>query len=44
MKAGTHQLIWNAAGENETAVAKGMYYLKFSAGNYTETKKLSVLK
>lgn len=44
MEAGSHQLVWNASGENGTAVAKGMYYLKFNAGNYAETKKLSIIK
>lgn len=39
MQAGAHQLKWNAAG-----VAKGMYYLKFNAGSYSETKKLSLIK
>jgi len=39
MDAGVHQLTWDAAG-----VAKGIYYLKFNAGNYAETKKLSVIK
>jgi flagellar basal-body rod modification protein FlgD len=44
MEAGTHQLTWNAVDENGDAVAKGMYYLKFNAGSYAETKKLSVIK
>jgi flagellar hook assembly protein FlgD len=44
MQAGTHQLTWNAADENGTPVAKGMYYLKFKAGNYVETKKLAVIR
>ena len=44
MQAGTHQFTWNAADENGTAVASGMYYLKFNAGSYAETKKISVLK
>ncbi len=39
MEAGTHQLTWDATG-----VAKGIYYLKFNAGSYLETKKLSVIK
>jgi Secretion system C-terminal sorting domain len=39
MQAGAHQLKWQATG-----VAKGIYYLKFNAGNYAETKKISVIK
>ena len=44
MEAGAHQFTWNASDENGTAVAKGMYYLKFNAGSYAETKKLAVIK
>jgi hypothetical protein len=44
MQAGVHQLTWNATNGNGTAVAKGIYYLKFTSGNYVETKKMSVLK
>ena len=44
MSAGTYQLTWNAADENGTAVAKGMYYLKFNAGSYSETKKIFLIK
>jgi hypothetical protein len=44
MQVGNHQLRWNATNQNGTAVAKGMYYLKFNAGNYVETKKLTVIK
>jgi photosystem II stability/assembly factor-like uncharacterized protein len=40
MEAGTHQLTWNASDENGSAVAKGIYYLKFNSGSYTETKKI----
>ena len=44
MQAGAHQFTWNAADENGKAVASGIYYLKFSAGNYAETRKVSVIK
>jgi ELWxxDGT repeat protein len=44
MPAGVHQITWNATNENGSAVANGMYYLKLNVGNYTETKKLSVIK
>jgi hypothetical protein len=40
MSAGTHQLTWNARGEN---VVSGNYLLKLQAGAYVETKKISVL-
>jgi len=38
-QAGTHQAIWNA----ENAVS-GMYFYKISAGDYTETRKMVLLK
>jgi hypothetical protein len=38
MQPGT-QLTWDATG-----VSKGMYYLKFTTGNYEETKKIAVIK
>lgn len=44
METGTHQLTWDAADETGSRVATGMYYLKFNAGNYSETKKISVIK
>ena len=36
---GRHELQWNAAG-----VTAGTYLLQINAGNYTETKRLSVIK
>jgi hypothetical protein len=44
MQAGTHQLEWNAKDENGNAVSAGMYILKMQAGDYTETKKISVIR
>jgi hypothetical protein len=44
LEAGSHQLIWNADDENGSKVATGIYYLKFNAGSYSETQKLSVLR
>jgi flagellar hook assembly protein FlgD len=44
MQAGTHHLTWNARDEKGNAVGSGIYLLKLQAGNYTETKKISVLK
>jgi hypothetical protein len=43
LEPGAHQLTWNANDENGKRVATGMYYLKFNAGNYSETKKLSIV-
>ena len=39
-----HQLIWNSTDEKGRLVNSGVYLLKLSSGNYTETKKLSLVK
>jgi hypothetical protein len=44
LQQGTHQLTWNAKDEKGNAVVAGIYFLKMQAGNYTETKKLVVVK
>jgi len=44
MQQGAHQLIWNARDEKGNAVNGGVYLLKMQAGNYTETKKIVVMK
>jgi len=43
-EAGAHQLVWNAKNEKGNAVPSGIYFLRIGAGNYSETKKLSVIK
>ncbi len=43
-QAGTHQITWNVKDEKGNAVASGMYFLRTQTGNYTETRKLSVVK
>ena len=44
MQAGTHQLVWNARDEKQNAVATGIYFLRIQTGNYTETRKLVVVR
>ena len=44
MQIDPHQIKWNAKDENENPVGSGVYLLKMQAGNYVETKKISVLK
>lgn len=44
IQAGTHEFKWDAANEEGSKVAPGIYYLKLNTGNYSETKKLSVIK
>ncbi len=40
MQQGNHQLTWNTKSENTTA---GVYLLKLQAGDYVETKNISVV-
>lgn len=44
MQAGSHQLIWNGKDEKENAPGAGMYIVQIQSGNYTKTKKLSLVK
>jgi CubicO group peptidase (beta-lactamase class C family) len=44
MVVGDHQLIWDIKSINGNPVPSGIYFVKFTAGNYSETKKLSVIK
>ncbi len=41
---GTQQINWNATDENGTAVDAGIYFLMLETGNYSETKRLSVVR
>ena len=43
MEHGNHQLIWNARDEKGSPVTGGIYLLKLQAGDYSETKKMSVV-
>jgi hypothetical protein len=44
MQGGAHQLIWDAKGENGSAVSAGIYFLRMKTGNYSETKKLIIVR
>ncbi len=44
MQAGTHQIIWDAEDEKGNSVSEGVYILKFQTNNYSETKKLSIVR
>ena len=39
IEAGTHRISWNAGDQ-----ASGMYFYKLTAGNYEETKRMTLLK
>jgi flagellar hook assembly protein FlgD len=44
MQAGAHEILWNAKDKKGNAVNAGIYFLKLEAGNYSQTKKLVVVK
>jgi hypothetical protein len=37
--AGAHMALWNTSGR-----ASGVYYYRFRFGNFTETRKMTLLK
>ncbi|MCJ7496991.1 MAG: C25 family cysteine peptidase [candidate division Zixibacteria bacterium] len=41
---GNYQVIWDGKDENRNDVSSGIYFYQFKAGNYKETKKMSVLR
>jgi hypothetical protein len=42
--AGYHKETWNGKTENGTSAASGIYFYKIDAGDYTDTKKMIMLK
>ncbi len=44
MEAGSHSVEWNSWDDAGSRVASGIYFAKFSAGEYKTTKKMVVLK
>ena len=44
MSAGEHQVEWDATNDAGSTVASGVYLYKLTAGDFTETKKMSFLK
>ncbi|MCC7431558.1 SBBP repeat-containing protein [bacterium] len=41
---GSHSSNWNGKDENGNAVSSGVYFYKLTAGNYTQTNKMILLK
>jgi FlgD Ig-like domain len=42
--AGTHSVTWDATDDRGNSVASGMYFYKVSAGDFTASKKMMLLK
>ncbi len=43
-EAGDHQVVWNGKNDTGEAVASGVYFYRLTADNYTDTKKMMLLK
>jgi hypothetical protein len=41
---GEHRLRWNAAGASGEAVTSGLYFYRITAGAYSQTGKMTVLR
>jgi len=44
LSAGRYAKIWNGTGDRGEKVASGVYFYKFSAGGFTQTRKLLLMK
>jgi len=44
MSEGYHKIEWDAKDETGNAVQAGVYFLKMEEGNYTEAKKIFIVK
>ena len=42
--AGTHQVIWDGTDRNGRQSPTGVYFYRFKAGDYTETRKMVLIK
>ena len=44
MNAGKHTIVWNGRDNAGKAVSSGVYFYKMSAGKYSSTKKMIMMK
>lgn len=43
-KAGTYALNWNGRDNNHLKLASGVYFIRFEADNFTDSKKAVILR
>ena len=43
-KAGKHTTEWNGRNDNNIRITSGVYFARFSAGEFNSTRKVMVLK
>jgi flagellar hook assembly protein FlgD len=44
LRPGAHEIVWNGRNDAGGDVASGIYAYKIVAGNFTETKKLTLVR
>ncbi len=44
LSQGTHRIVWNGRDDSGQTVGSGIYFVRMQAGNYTETKKITLIK
>ncbi|HVP36241.1 MAG TPA: FlgD immunoglobulin-like domain containing protein, partial [Terriglobales bacterium] len=44
MAAGTHTVTWDGANSNGEKVASGIYFYQLGTENYTQTRKMCLMK
>ena len=43
-RAGIHQVVWDGRDENGSPVSSGIYFYRMQAGEYTETRRMVLMK